>query len=164
MNNEQPYADCPCGTGAQYADCCARYIEAGEPAPDAQRLMRSRYSAYVRQDRDYLLRTWDENTRPVDLALDDNTHWLGLRILRTEAGGIDDDTGLVEFIARCKQAGRADQLHEISRFVKKQGQWFYLDGKIQATKTSEPSRNGPCPCGSQKKYKRCCAVKNKPRA
>jgi SEC-C motif-containing protein len=91
--------------------------------------MRSRYTAYVFGDEAYLLRTWHASTRPAKLDLvHAPVKWLGLTIVRTEAGGAPDQEGLVEFIARCKPAGRAQRLHEASRFRKESGRWFYVDG------------------------------------
>jgi SEC-C motif-containing protein len=92
--------------------------------------MRSRYSGYVLARKDYLLRTWHESTRPETLDLRDagTVRWLGLKIVRTEAGGSEDMRGVVEFVARYQIGGKAHRLHETSRFVREGGQWFYLDG------------------------------------
>lgn len=119
---------CPCG-GADYATCCGRY-HSGLPAPDAASLMRSRYSAYVFKLEDYLLSTWYSSSRPATLDLvNDNTKWLGLEVKKYLAESADQAT--VEFIARYKiGGGRAERLHEVSRFVREEGKWFYVDGKI----------------------------------
>ncbi len=91
--------------------------------------MRSRYAAYVRGREDYLLRTWHASTRPPALALgDEPIKWWGLKVLHAQAGGVGDDQGIVEFVARYKTGGRAARLHEISRFVREDGQWLYVDG------------------------------------
>lgn len=97
--------------------------------------MCSRYSAYTLAKADYLLGTWHESTRPGTLDLSDagTVNWLGLKIVRTEAGGPDDVRGVVEFVARYKVGGKAHRLHETSRFVREDGQWFYLDGTPHAT-------------------------------
>lgn len=122
---------CPCGTGRAYADCCGRWH--GGPqhlqAPDAQALMRSRYSAYVLGLHDYLLATWHPSTRPAALEPDPpGLRWLGLEVKRHWR---DDDTHeRVEFVARHKQGGRAQRLHELSRFVREQGRWYYVDGDV----------------------------------
>ncbi|MDK9703460.1 MAG: YchJ family metal-binding protein [Sulfuritalea sp.] len=119
---------CPCGRPPAYAACCGRW-HAGSPAPDAESLMRSRYSAYVLGLGDYLLATWHASTRPValDLAAGPGAKWLGLEIKsRTEAG----DAATVEFVARCRVGGRAQRMHEISRFVREDGRWYYVDGEI----------------------------------
>jgi SEC-C motif-containing protein len=121
---------CPCGSGDQYAHCCGRYISQPGTAVTAEALMRSRYCAYARKDKQYLLQTWHPSTRPSLMDLDDEVpmQWIGLKILCTEAGGRDDDKGLVEFVALFKVNGRAGRLHEISRFIKEDGRWFYVDG------------------------------------
>lgn len=115
--------------------------------------MRSRYSAYTLNNSDYLLQTWHVTTRPpsLDLTQQPQPEWLGLRICRTEAGGENETTGLVEFIARYRAGGKTEVIHEASRFVKEAGQWYYVDGTL-----SQPSQNSSCPCGSDKKFKRCC--------
>ena len=126
---------CPCRTTAPhppaYADCCGRY-HAGPlhlQAPTAEALMRSRYSAFVRGDRPYLLATWFADTRPADLEPDPpGLRWLGLEVRRHVVQ--DADHATVEFIARSKLAGRAHRLHETSRFVRQDGRWFYVDGDV----------------------------------
>lgn len=116
---------CPCGRG-DYAVCCGQY-HSGMAAPDAALLMRSRYSAYVLKLEDYLLATWHPGTRPVALELAaDTTKWLGLQIVCHKAETADSAS--VEFIARYKSGGRAQRLHEISRFVRELGLWYYVDG------------------------------------
>ena len=126
-------ADCPCGRTAgaksvRFLVCCGRYLSdfAATPAPDAESLMRSRYSAFVLGRLDYLLATWHVSTRPADLTLDAAAKWLGLE-LRLHCV-IDADHAEVEFIARYREGGRAVRLHERSRFVRESGRWFYLNG------------------------------------
>lgn len=119
---------CPCGSGRAYAACCGRY-HGGEAAPTPEALMRSRYSAYVLGERDYLLRSWHSSTRPADLELDDGARWLGLKVLHAE-GGAEDAEGSVEFVARYKIGGRAYRMEEKSRFVREDGRWVYLDGLL----------------------------------
>jgi SEC-C motif-containing protein len=153
-------AACPCGSGQSESACCTRYHR-GEPAPTALALMKSRYAAYVLGEIEYLVATQDASTRDT-LDVDamrkwsSETHWQGLEIVATEAGGETDDTGIVEFVARGTTAGRAFAQRERSRFRKVSGRWFYLDGKLEpAKKVAAPGRNDPCPCGSGMKYKRC---------
>lgn len=125
---------CPCGSTQPYAACCGRFIDTpGQPAPTAEALMRSRYTAYAQGQEAYLLATWQEATRPSTLDLTDDAavvKWLGLEIRRTELGGEHDQTGVVEFVARYKVGGRAHRLHETSRFRRENGRWFYLDGEL----------------------------------
>ena len=127
---------CPCGRtdsrrALPYAQCCGRYIDhfAQCPAPDAESLMRSRYTAFVREDAAYLLATWQAAHRPARLDFEPGTRWLGLQVLRHARQC--DDRATVAFIARSKVAGRAQQLAETSRFVRESGQWFYVDGDLQ---------------------------------
>lgn len=90
--------------------------------------MRSRYSAFARGDDDYLFRTWHPRTRPSDVTVDPDITWTGLSVLDAVAGGPEDDGGEVEFIARFESAGGPGSLHERSRFERRAGRWFYLDG------------------------------------
>jgi SEC-C motif domain protein len=120
-------APCPCGSGAPYAACCGRW-HAGEPAPTAEALMRSRYSAYVLGLAPYVIDTWHASTRPAEMALEPAVKWLGLDVRRHAADG---DHATVEFVARSKLGGRAHRLHETSRFVREGGRWFYVDGDLK---------------------------------
>ena len=121
--------DCPCGSGQLYQDCCELYhLSLG--APNAEKLMRSRYSAYVLGLEEYLLNTWHPNTRPQYLNLSqDRTQWLGLEVKRFEP---DDDNAIVEFVAKYKINGKAEKLHETSRFKRIATRWFYVDGDDEA--------------------------------
>lgn len=117
---------CPCGLPRPYPDCCGRY-HAGAAAPDAESLMRARYTAFTLSLRDFLLATWHPDTRPAELDLDSPTpKWLGLKV--TDHRPLDDAHAEVEFVARFKIAGRAIRQHERSRFEKIMGRWYYLDG------------------------------------
>ena len=118
---------CPCGSGLAYVRCCGRW-HAGLAAPDAPTLMRSRYSGFVLGLADYLLQTWHPDSRPPSIEFPPDLHWLGLEIRASEQ--TDADHATVEFVARSKRAGRAMRLHEISRFVRVDGQWLYLDGSL----------------------------------
>lgn len=132
----QPPEACPCGSGNPYAACCARLLDEGQPAATAEGLMRSRYTAYALGRVEYLHSSWHPDTRPAQLELDGGQRWLGLKVLRTETGGVEDETGLVEFVARFKIDGRGHRLHEISRFERVAGQWRYLDGERGPTDSS----------------------------
>ena len=154
---------CPCGSGDSYEKCCSPYHSGAASAPTAEALMRSRYCAYVKGEIEYLIQTVQPDQRH-DLdrksvrEWSEGAEWLGLEILNSN-GGEADNKGQVEFIARFRQAGAEYAHHEISRFRKRDGCWFYVDGKIIPTPPPGGtfSRNAPCPCGSGKKYKRCCA-------
>ncbi|WP_343030092.1 YchJ family protein [Propionivibrio limicola] len=114
--------------------CCGRFHggERVEVAPDAETLMRSRYTAYTLGLEPYLLATWHPDTRPESLQLSEDkaTRWLGLEIKRHEMTG--ENSAIVEFVARYKIAGRAHRLHETSRFVREDGRWYYVDGEFPA--------------------------------
>ena len=130
---------CPCGSGHGYADCCGRYHSGplALQAPDAQALMRSRYSAFALGLMEYLLATWHPDTRPADLEpLAPGLKWLGLEVrggslVQGADGGVDPDRATVEFVARSKLGGRAHRLHETSRFVREGGRWWYVDGQVR---------------------------------
>jgi SEC-C motif-containing protein len=122
-------SDCFCGRPLPYAQCCGPYVEdfAGRPAPDAEALMRSRYSAFVLGRADYLRSTWHESKRPSKISFDLGVKWLGLEVRDVRV--IDASHAEVEFVARQRDtSGRAVRLHERSRFVQETGRWYYLDG------------------------------------
>lgn len=133
-------ADCPCGRldaagrVLAYAQCCGPCVEAydNEPAPDAQALMRSRYTAFVLEQADYLLATWHASTRPSQVSFDTSVKWLGLELRAHQLK--DASHAEVEFVARQRdKSGRAVRLHERSRFVREPEngvlRWYYLDGE-----------------------------------
>ena len=123
---------CPCG-GGELAACCGRFLHNAAQPQTALELMRSRYSAYALQNEAYLQTTWHGSTRPVGPLLDDNEQikWLTLEIRAHEQD--TDHSATVEFVARYKVQGRAHTLHEISRFVREEGRWLYLDGSFPAS-------------------------------
>jgi SEC-C motif-containing protein len=123
---------CPCGRPRTYAACCGRWHAGPQAlqAPDAEELMRSRYVAYVLWLPEYLLATWHGSTRPAALeASPAGLRWLGLEVRRHVPQ--DRDHAIVEFVARSKLGGRAERLHEISRFVREEGRWLYVDGDMR---------------------------------
>ena len=121
---------CPCDEQRLYARCCEPFHQ-GAAAPTAEALMRSRYSAYVLRLEAYLLASWHASMRPASLDLAAETpppKWLGLKILRHERQG---DAAVVEFVAKFKLGGgSAQRLHEVSRFVREDARWFYVDGDL----------------------------------
>ena len=124
-------AECPCGSAKSYASCCGRWHD-GAPAPSAEALMRSRYSAFVKQRGEYLLATWHPTTRPPSLDFEPGTHWLGLSV--KSARDMAPDRAEVEFIARYRVGGgSAVRMHERSRFVRDGGRWLYVDGETPAS-------------------------------
>ncbi len=151
---------CPCQSGQSFEACCGPFLN-GAPAPTALALMRSRYTAYARGDVAHLARTLaPEHRSGFDMADVSagmkQTQWLGLEILDTEAGGAEDSTGIVEFVARFQAHGKAQALHERSRFRRDEdGSWVYVDGETAVQPVKKPGRNDPCPCGSGKKFKHC---------
>ena len=138
MKKKNPAASCPCGgvpTGATFEACCGHYLSGNAIAPDAERLMRSRYTAYATGNADYVIATWHASTRPATLSLaapgtPHATKWLGLVVHRHEAQ--DDSHAKVQFTARDRDGGRAFKMTELSRFVKEDGRWFYCDGVIES--------------------------------
>jgi len=117
---------CPCGSGLSYEKCCQRF-HLGEAPPTPETLMRSRYCAYALGLADYILASWHASTRPAELDLTaPPTKWIGLQVLH--ASMQDVNHGSVEFLARCRIGGRAERMHEHSRFVREDGRWLYLDG------------------------------------
>jgi SEC-C motif-containing protein len=126
---------CPCGRQHQkqtlsFEKCCARYLDhfAEQPAPDAESLMRSRYSAFVCAREDYLVATWSIENRPLTIEFDGGVKWLGLDVKRHRQ--VDAEHAEVEFVARSRHKGQASRLHELSQFIKKDGRWFYVDGVL----------------------------------
>lgn len=121
--------------------------------------MRSRYVAYTLKNSEYLLSTWHTSTRPSENPVDESLQWRGLEILSTSQGGEGDERGIVEFRAKCRVKDESAGLDESSEFVKEDGKWYYLDGsgiKPIRSRQDRVGRNEPCPCGSGKKYKKCC--------
>lgn len=121
---------CPCLSGDTYGACCGPLHRGERPAPTAEALMRSRYSAFAAGDAAYLRDTWHPRTRPGSLDLDPDQTWRRLDILATRAGGPFDDAGEVEFVARFRTPARRGHLHEVSRFVRERGRWYYVDGDV----------------------------------
>lgn len=122
---------CPCRSGRAYEHCCGPLHRGVATVPHAEALMRSRYSAYVRADAAYLLATWHASTRPAALDFGDAaaTRWLGLEVKRHTP--VDADHASVEFVARYRIGGAsAVRLHEVSRFVREDGRWWYVDGEF----------------------------------
>ncbi|MDX6740014.1 YchJ family protein [Actinocorallia sp. A-T 12471] len=122
---------CPCGLDADYDACCGRYHRGDATAPTAERLMRSRYSAFAVGDAAYLARTWHPSTRPGDVGIDAATRWTGLEILGKSGGSALDTEGTVRFRAHYTERGKGGRLSEHSldensRFVVMDNAWVYV--------------------------------------
>ncbi len=157
---------CPCCSTLPYSQCCEPIIRGTVTADTAEKVMRSRYTAYAEGEIGYL----KETTHPDGMAdfdeqatrsWSENSLWKGLEILGTEAGGPEDNQGSVEFIARFTQKDVEHKHHELALFKRENDRWLFVDGnpvKPKPMKNSAPKvgRNDPCPCNSGKKYKKCC--------
>jgi SEC-C motif-containing protein len=154
---------CPCGSGLGFDVCCAPLL-AGSPAATPEALMRSRYSAFVKGDVDYLDRTLapearTDYDRSETETLIKEARWQGLEV---RAAGIDEagETGQVEFVARYTVKTKPFVHHELASFRRHEGQWLYVDGVMNPRPVqriaAKVGRNDPCPCGSGQKYKKCC--------
>jgi len=148
--------NCPCHSGQLFDQCCGRFISHREPPENALQLMRSRYCAYVLDDAVYLSETWHPDFRPSELNTDREVRWINLTIIASDQ---QDALAMVEFEARLLVNGQVQAMHEKSAFTLEQGRWLYTTGEM-LTPTFQPwkpGRNESCPCGSGKKFKRCCA-------
>jgi SEC-C motif domain protein len=150
---------CPCG-GASYETCCGPRHSGERPAETAEALMRSRYSAFVKANVAYLRDTQLKPSEPASWkdteAWTKSVAWLSLEIVDHQQGGVDDQDGIVEFIARYLDGDTVTALRERSTFSRVDGRWRYDAGKPDVTDT-KVERNAPCPCGSGKKFKACHA-------
>ncbi len=155
---------CPCGSGAVYAECCEPALTGARPAETAEKLMRARYSAYVRLKTDYLYDTTHPDYRQGydhkgTREWAESAEWDGLEILGSRKGGAGDNDGEVEFIARYRLKGTQHEHHELAHFRREKGNWFFTEGSMVKPKplnVNKIGRNEPCPCGSGVKYKKCC--------
>ncbi len=158
---------CPCGSNLPFETCCGPIL-GGAPASTAEALMRSRYTAYVRRDFAHLERSLSAEER-VGFSLADarqwaeTAEWLGLVIHQTTEGGPEDAEGRVAFTARFRSDGEEREHFEIARFAREEENWVYAGQETPAgttvrRETPKIGRNDPCPCGSGKKYKKCCGA------
>lgn len=128
-------ASCPCGAGSAYEACCYPFHSGEKNAPTAEKLMRSRYSAFVAEDEEYLLRSWHPDTRPSTIEFDESVTWMRLIINATDHGMLFDDHGTVEFTALYTVTApdgsvHRQRQHEKSTFIKVDGAWVYVDGVL----------------------------------
>lgn len=159
--------DCPCTSGKAYEDCCGPILDGSDPAETAEALMRSRYTAHVKGNYDHIADThapeaqtdYNKDAAAAQFA---GVEWLGLDIIATTDGGPSDDTGTVTFTARFRENGELMAHREKSLFRRIEGAWMYVDGDInpaiEQRRVEKVGRNDPCPCGSGKKYKKCCGA------
>lgn len=156
---------CPCGSEKKYESCCDPFLSKKKDPETAEEMMRSRYSAFVANNIDYIMDTHhpeklNEIDRDAIQAWSENSIWEGLEVHNVDNGGKSDEEGSVEFTARYIQDGKKHNHHEFSLFKKHDGKWFFYDvQKSQPIKHEEKiGRNDPCPCGSGKKYKKCHGI------
>jgi len=149
---------CKCGSRAQPDACCEIYLRGNALPPTALTLMKSRYTAFTKCNERYLLDTWHPSTRPAKLDFrGDKTEWTKLEIVDVVGGTTESQHGVVEFKAFYRLGARSECLHERSSFIREEGRWLYLSGESPSARTpTNVGRNAPCPCGSGKKFKRCC--------
>ncbi len=156
---------CHCGSDKPFEECCGPIIAGTIPAPTAEALMRSRYSAYVVCDIPYLEKTLAPKERhdfdPEQAKQwSESSTWLGLTIHAVKDGGENDTTGMVDFTASFEYQGGKQDHRELAKFERTDGAWFYTDGKMRShdpvKREPKVGRNDPCPCGSGKKFKKCC--------
>lgn len=155
-------SDCPCGSAKKYIECCGRFISGHQHASTPEELMRSRYTAYTQANIDYIVQTMKspaaDGFDPVSAKeWAEQTQWIKLEVLRSS---ISDTLGVVEFKAHFSLSDKTTILHEISEFHLEEGRWYYVDGHTPENKpyvnSDRIGRNDPCPCGSGKKFKKCC--------
>lgn len=158
--------NCFCNRKLAYKNCCEPILSGKKAACTAEDLMRSRYSAFVLADIDYIMATYASKTRPEEerdeiLKWTKSVEWLGLSVLKTENGAATDSEAWVTFKACFKENGQKQVLEERSYFIKENGRWVYVSGEYpeKEEETKLPNRNDPCFCGSGKKFKKCCANK-----
>lgn len=155
--NDTPHNNCPCCSGMHIESCCAPIIQNQALAKTPEELMRSRYTAYVLQKSDYILQSWDISYRPESITFDNDVQWIHLEITESELKTGDENTGYVNYCATSICDDILIKMREKSTFVNKKGLWFYQQGQLKINR-DKISLNSNCPCGSKKKYKRCCRL------
>jgi SEC-C motif-containing protein len=157
---------CPCNSGLPYASCCEPLIKGVTAAASPEALMRARYSAFAHQEMPYLLETlhpgqrsdYDEEGAAKWARESD---WTGLEILDVKGDPATESSGSVEFRASYRRNDEKLEHHELAEFRKTKGIWYFFDGKMVSAgqyrrEAPKVGRNDPCPCGSGKKFKKCC--------
>jgi len=157
---------CPCGSGIPFANCCEPVLKGERESETAEELMRARYSAFATGAVEFIVATTHSTTRP-EVNISDITEWSqtstwrGLQIISTR--DVDDNKTLVSFEAQFTQQGKDVNHREMSQFEREDGKWRFVTGEQLKNPTvryeaPRPGRNEPCPCGSGKKYKKCCGA------
>ncbi len=160
---------CPCLSGREYAECCQPVIEGEKPASSPEELMRARYSAHAKGESKFLVSSLHPSIRGEEALeedqdkyqeIKDDISWDGLEVVEASENG---KLGEVDFIAHYSIQKQPQQHREKAKFVKENDEWFYFDGEVEGHVTyrrenPKVGRNDPCPCGSGKKYKKCCAA------
>ena len=157
---------CPCASGKPYGECCGPIIKGDRKAATAVELMRARYSAYAVGDVKFLYESSGAEVRKdfdekSTLEWSKAATWEGIDVKETERGGENDEDGYVSFTAHYTANGQTCEHRERSYFKRIDGEWRFIDGQIDTgmpwqRETPKTGRNDPCPCGSGKKYKKCC--------
>ena len=151
---------CPCGSHEHYDNCCGQYIEGKMPAPTAEKVMRSRYTAYTLDNMEYIQLTMSGKA----LVTFKQTHkqdkptpvkWHPLHVIESHIDKTDAKHAFVTFFTSYALNNRIHTIYECSEFINEGGQWYYIDGKLQTITPKDP-----CPCHSGKKYKKCCYLLN----
>ncbi|MCU7839825.1 MAG: SEC-C domain-containing protein [Candidatus Thiodiazotropha sp. (ex Lucinoma annulata)] len=161
-------AACYCGSGVAYENCCEPILDGTTKAMTAEVLMRARYSAFAAHKAEFLHQSLHPDHRhdhdiEATRRWSENAQWMNLQVVELKGGTETDEEGSVEFIATYKEKGVVRPHHEISRFLKQDGDWYFVDGQLvppkpEMRKQPKVGRNEPCPCGSGKKFKKCCGV------
>lgn len=158
---------CPCASDKDYKHCCGPYLEENAIPPTPEALMRSRYTAYTKADMDYVKKTMKGRVLRAFNEKDSKqwaltSKWQGLEVIEAPEVSPNETTGFVTFVARYLDGNEPQALYERSEFVKEGERWFYIKehpyepNKPQPIKSDKVGRNDPCPCGSGKKFKKCC--------
>ncbi|MCK5808166.1 YchJ family protein [bacterium] len=157
---------CYCGSSKEFSQCCQPLLNGEKKAETAEELMRARYSAFVTVDVPFIIKTVsptqsDKMSEEAVKRWAESSDWKELQIVTTSEGGKNDEKGIVEFIAKYMNGDTMQSHHERASFSKSDGDWFFEDGvsvlpTMEKRETPKVGRNDPCPCGSGKKYKKCC--------
>ncbi len=152
---------CPCGSGRTFGECCEPLINGTRPAADAEQLMRSRYTAHVLHAFEYLHETYagTAGTPYTEEEYGNTIKWTKLEVHSHEPE-VRPGVSYVDFSAHFEERGQRGVMHEKSEFVQQNGQWIFnrplREGPAPVVNTTKVGRNDPCPCGSGKKFKKCC--------